>query len=575
VFDTQDLSPKLGESGLDNARDCLNGLDGIVAFVRERAPHLKVYHFLGGRHIHSQYFPDGGDLVGRWERGDGDWPSFLGTEAGSLWSSWRRDPAELNAAEGLTTVLAYQGDDHAIFDEYSQNPRSMFYHDLEASAAKAALVDTRAALVWNTFFEGYIGLNPANWWYQKVWVAPDFNPASPLALAGWAGAMRHRDRDLLLCGSWNRKGGGHEAALRRWAKAFRSLPPTEMRDVVVGGSSPALVRAAAWKERTHVAVLNPTPFPCEVHVTLGGVPRSVTLAPFALDALAVDGTGEVAATGETTPAYVQWVTGRLTEYEALLRDVRALDAAAAPAAFDRHLAQARTLADARKWLDADVALGHGLTAELTLRKRVLAPPVQRVPRLGAAPVRSGDLAAWPAEAADLQSTDANIGTHLFFTSQWEGLDDLSARVRFGHDGTKLHIGIAVRDDTLAAKDGLSLCLSPAAYRQWLPQSVKYEHRLDMRLPLQGEAVEGQGQFGFVYTSRRVSGGYVVEGSIELEALGLKSGSRIGWVFQVSDDDNTPHLANDTWARKSALLIPNDPTFAYWDDARTCGEWVIE
>ena len=31
---------------------------------------------------------------------------------------------------------------------------------------------------------------------------------------------------------------------------------------------------------------------------------------------------------------------------------------------------------------------------------------------------------WPKDAADLRSTDASIGTHLFFTNQWEGPKDL-------------------------------------------------------------------------------------------------------------------------------------------------------
>jgi len=574
-FDTQDLSAPLGRTGLDNARNCLDGLDGVVKFIKDRAPQLKVYHFLGGRVIHDQYFSDAGDIIGRWEAGSSDWPTYLAGEAERLWTSWDRNPATLNAVEGLTTVLGYQHDDHAIFDEYYQNPRAMFYYDLEASAPKANLIDTRAALIWNTFFEGYIGLSPANWWYLKVWVAPDFKPASTHALAGWARAQGHRDRDMILCGSWNRTGGGQEAALRRWARAFRSLPPVEMADAAIGGTSPVLARTALWQGRNYAALLNPTPWAQNIAATLNGTTRNLEIAPFALEVMQADGAGVFSASGDINPAYVAWVTERLDNYEKLLNEVRQLNAEAAPAQFAAHLAGARQSSAVGKWLAADLALGHGLTDELALRRRILAPPVQTVPRLAAAPALDGNLDAWPAAAADLQSTDANIGTHLFFTTQWEGLDDLSARVRLGHDGTTLYIGIAVRDDTLSPKDGLTLCLSPELYRQWLPQSLKYEHRLNIGLPRDRDLVEGRGAFGFQYKNRRVDGGYIVEGTLPLAELGLEPGSRIGWVLQISDDDNTTYLANDSWARKSILLMPNDTNFAYWDDPRTCGEWVIE
>jgi hypothetical protein len=62
----------------------------------------------------------------------------------------------------------------------------------------------------------------------------------------------------------------------------------------------------------------------------------------------------------------------------------------------------------------------------------------------------------------------------------------------------------------------------------------------------------------------------------MKALGLvPSDPKLGWVMHISDDDNTTHLPEDDWAGKAVMLIPNDPTFVYWDDARTCGELVFE
>jgi hypothetical protein len=343
----------------------------------------------------------------------------------------------------------------------------------------------------------------------------------------------------------------------------------------MSGSSPVLVRAGAFGGKTYASLLNPTPFPASVSLDLAGEKKTMKLAPFALEAVRAGAEGKVNVSGEVNADYAGWITERTTGFAALLDELKSLDPAAAPPAFATHLARAKELASARRYLEADVALGHGLRSELELRRRVLAPPQQKVPRLSAAPSLNGDLSAWPKEAADLQSTDASIGTHLFFTNQWEGPKDLSARTRLGHDGNKLYIGIEVKDDVLCAKDGLTLYLSPANYRQWLAQDLKYEMKLDMGLPLKEKQVSGTGAGGFAWTTRRTADGCVAEGSIDMAAMSLKSGSRIGWIVQVSDDDNTKGLANDTWARKSILLMPNEPAFAYYQDARSCGQLVLE
>ncbi|MEK7413273.1 MAG: sugar-binding protein [Planctomycetota bacterium] len=575
AFDTQDLSPQYGEAGLDYVRDCFGGIDKFTAYLKDKAPRLKAYNFLGGRHIHDQYFHDAGEVVGRWESARKPWSDFLGGEVETMWKSWSRDPAQLKAVPGLTTVASYQNDDHAIFDTYYHNPRAMFYEDLEASPAKARLLDTRAALVWNTFFEGYIGLTPTNWWYQKLWVAPDFCPAPPLALSGWNRAMLHRDRNVLMSGAWNCKGGGQEAALRRFARAYRSLPPNELTDVVVSGSSPVCIRSGVYGGKTYASALNPSPFPAIIAIDIAGEKKTLTLTPCGLETLVVGSEGKVTASGDVGADYARWINQRLAAFESLYNEVKALDAKAAPAAFAAHLANAKQLAMAGRWLAADVALGHGLTVELELRRRILAPPQQSVPRLSVAPTMRGDLDAWPTDAADVRSTDANIGTHLFFTSQWEGAKDLSARVRVGHDGSKLYVGIAVADDVLCAKDGISLMLSPTNYRQWLPQDLKSEKTLSMGLPLKEKELSGSGAGGFAWTSRRTKEGYVVEASLDMATLSLKQGSQIGWLLQISEDDNTKSLMKAGWARKCVLLMPNVPAFAFDHDPRSCGELIIK
>lgn len=579
ALDTQDLSPRYGEAALDCIRDCFDGeLGKFTAFIHDLKPDLKVFHFLGGRSIHAQYFPDGGDVIGRWEKAAAPWSQHLADEVGSLWKSWQRDPSQLNRVPGLTTILNYQADDHALFDSYAWNPRSMFYHDLDASQARSDLVDTRAVMMWNTFFEAWLGLYPApeSFWYLKEWVAPDFNPAPPRALAGWARAMMHRDRNVMLAGAWNRKGAGHEGALRRFAHAYRALPPVELKEVEVQGNTPVQVRAGAWQNNTYVSVLNTTPFEADVTVALGGRSRRLNLAPFELKALRTAGQADVTAQGAAAQAYVDWLGERMAHYGDLLEEVRRLNPAAVPAPFAAHLNRARDLQRSGRLRELDVQFGHGLETELALRKRILRPPQTRVMHIRSAPPMKGDLNAWPKEATDVLALDSNIGTHLFFPGAWHGPDDLSARVRLAHDGAKLYFGIEVRDNILTAKDGLTFFLSQENYRQWLPQQLPYELRFSIDLPVGEQMASTKGDYGFTCVTRRTKTGYVSEGSFDMEELGLAvAGSRLGWVVQISEDDNTPHLPKQSWARKAVMLIPNDPTFAYWSDARTCGELVFE
>ena len=47
-------------------------------------------------------------------------------------------------------------------------------------------------------------------------------------------------------------------------------------------------------------------------------------------------------------------------------------------------------------------------------------------------------------------------------------------------------------------------------------------------------------------------------------------SAAGVLLAVSDTDVPDNLNKSTWAVKQILLVPNAPTFAYWNDARACG-----
>ncbi|NLF30073.1 MAG: hypothetical protein GX591_04200 [Planctomycetes bacterium] len=579
AFGTPDFGPSYGDATLDVINECFDGgMAEFTAYIRALKPDLRIYTFVGAQDLHKQYFSDFPGVMRRWEQSQAAWDQHLADEVLALWKQWGRDPAELAKVPGLTTVYQYQGDDHAIYDSYAQQGRAMGYYDLDTSAPKSAAIDTRAVMLWNTFFEGWFGLHPqTNFWYRKLWVAPDFNASQTYASAPWARAMEHRDRNVIIAGAWNRKAGGHEATYRRFAKAFRALPPVEMADVAADGGGSVLVRRGVYKGRTYVSVLNTTPFEQAAAVTLGDRTEMLALAPYELAALSADGDVPVAAEATASQQYTRWLTRRLGEYNALLARVRQLDPAAAGEAYAAHSRRAEELLGAGAFRQADLALGFGLTEELKLRQRALQPPAARVARVDAATI-GDDLDAWPAEALEIQADDGRfLAAHLYFRNSWTGPDDLSARVRIAHDGTKLYFGLAVRDETLIDKDALSIFLSPANYRTWLVaegQNADYEVNCAVALPTGDRTVATTtGRRGFTAEARKVDGGYVVVASLETAELNL-DGNRLGCSIQISDHDGQEGTATHSWAKDAIMVIPHAPVFTYWSDARTCGELIL-
>ncbi len=581
AFGSPDFGPPYADATLDIIRECFDGdLGAFTSFIHSKKPDLKVYTFVGAEDLHRQWFDDAPGVMARWEKSGGPWGQHLADEALALWKTWKRDPAELAKAPHLTTVHQYQPDDHAIYDSYSQQGRSMMYHDLDASAAKAANIDSRAVMLWNTFFEGWFGLHPdENFWYLKLWVAPDANASEPYASAPLARVMEHRDRNFIISGSWNRKAGGREASLRRFAQAYRSLPPIEMIDVPVQSGATVQVRRGVYEGKTYASVLNTTPFDAVASLMIGEELELFTLDPFQLKTTYAE--GDVLVTAQTRPAaeYIEWLKGRLAEYKALGAEVAELNPAAAPDAYKEHGRRAAELLEEGKYRAADLALGHGLTAELALRKRILAPPTITVPRIDAAVPMNGSLDGWPAEATTIDASDASyLAGFLYFHNAWDGPEDLSATVRLAHDGDKLYIGIDVLDSKLVARDALNLHFSPANYRNVLAtekDQSKYEMNFSISLPIDQATTEStNAKQGFGAVAKRTDRGYTVTAELDLTRLDL-SDNRLGYIFQIADHEDSPATYTSRWAKDSILLIPNAPAFSYWMDARSCGELILE
>ena len=294
--------------------------------------------------------------------------------------------------------------------------------------------------------------------------------------------MEHRDRDLILAGAWNRKAGGHEATLRRFAQAFRELPPTELTDVAVTGGDAVKVRQTSWQGKTYVSVLNLSPFSEAPEVLVDGAARPFHLAPFAMQTLVLDGSPKVTARVRTSASYQKEVSQRLTQFQGLLTKLSALDPASVGAQYAAHAATAEGLLRAGHVHAADLALGYGLPAELSLRLRLLKPDSYLAARVAVAPRASDSLEAWDKKALDINVNNGSFfGAHLYFPNTWSGPKDLSARVRMAHDGHKLYVGVKVADSVLNARDGLTLWFSRANYRNWREERAA-SRRAESELP---------------------------------------------------------------------------------------------
>jgi hypothetical protein len=577
----------------------------VVDHIRQKRPDLEVATYVGGRQLHGEYFagPESGDqiksptieqVVFQWEKSGASWSDWLGDEALFCWKAWGYDPAELRK-QGLTLYEQMQPDDFRCFEFYgtAQDPRSLVYYDLDRSQKRSDLVASPCAALWNTHFEAHIGLvKDYNFWYTKAWVAPDFDAPPPLSLAPYATALALRDRQVIIPGSWNWKYFGHEADVRRFAKAFRALPPVQMKDAATPVDT-VNVRWAIDKGRRYVSVLSRIPFASEVAVD----GKKVALPPYELVTLVDDGQGSPLVTGSPCAKYQGWLAARADRFERLCAEVKALDAGAAPDVYARVAKQARELLAAGRLYAADLCLGPGLVNEMQLRKDLLARPEVQAPKVAAAPPMNGDLNAWPKEASDLKAdTGDYLACHMYFPNSWTGPDDLSARLRLANDGQKLYVGVEVRDQKVVSEkvklyrggnrgkevtheDGFAIKLSTKAYRDWRAPadgSCKAEINWSVELPLDKPQTSGQGRAGFSYVCRKTPTGYVVEGSAPLAALELEPGGSIGFLLVLSDYDDyvIPNLHDSGWATKQVLLYPHKPNFVYYEDARTCGTLVV-
>jgi len=572
AFGSPDFGPEYGDATIDIIRET-GGLEEFTKFIHARKADLKIMTFIGARDLHMEYFSDAWGVLNRWEKSEKQWNQHLADEVLGLWKKWGRDPAELAAVEGLTVVYQYQPDDHGIYNSYTQQPRSMIYYDLDNSAPKSANINTRAVMLWNTFYETWLGFYPdVNFWYKKLWVAPDFNASEPYAGAAWARAMEHRDRNVIISGAWNRKAGGHEATFRNFAKSFRELPAAEMEDVKTAGGDAIKVRKAFLQGSTYVSLLNVTPFEEQVELSVGSENRKISLAPFAMQTVVSKGETKVSCRMKVSDGYQKYVQNRLKEFRSMVSELKGIDNEAAGKQYENHAENVRRLLKENGIHAADLALGFGLPAELELRKRVLHPEVFVAGRTSVVPKPGDKLDSWPKTALNINADNGSyLGTHLYFPNTWSGPADLSARIRICHDGQKLYVGVKVNDSVLQEKDNLTLWLSRDNYRNWRQNSQKVELlNLGISAPLDGKTTQGKSE-NYSWTATPEEGGYYFYAVIDLKQLKVSPGESLGFLFRVGDHDNTPNIYKASWGMDATMLIPHSENFTNWSDARNCLE----
>ncbi len=561
-------------------------LQQVVAHVKQRRPDWEVVTYVGNFYLQNPHFggkqsPTAWEVISQWEASAADggnkrdlrdgWPEVMGRRVVENWQRWKRDPAELSKVEGLDVYEMFMPDDHRLHGLYRVLPRQAMLLDTETNQYRSRHADTPYAAIFGTFTEGYIGLHKqVNWHYTKPWTAPEFNPPAEIGMGAWTRALGLRDRTAISAGGWSVKYFGLEPQMRRFARNFRRLPAVEMTDVENLPVDTVRLRWVMHQGKRYVAVISMIPF--DSQVTVDG--REINLPPYELVSFVDEGQSAPKLEGQPPANYRQWVADRIARYAALLKEVRALNSEAAPAAYDAVLARAqKALEQGRLWR-ADHELGAGLLGELELRRNILKPVQFRAKRVDQAPAIDGDLGDWPAAIEPLVADNTRwLAGHVYFTNDWLGANDLSARLHLAHDGTHLLLGVQVRDDVHADKDVIRLALSKGGYLDWRGPQQKFDLDLQMSSPKGDEPVISN-RNGIRMAIRRQQGGYVIEAAIPLLEAKFPGG-KLGLLVAISDVDTLVNKSSHSWAVKQIMLIPNEPNYPYWNDARTAGEVVLE
>jgi len=579
-------------------------LEEVVALIKKKRPNLEVITYLGNYMLQKPYFrgpgqvknpgykglfpgPDTLTVINEWENSGQTLDDFLGDSVLKLWKRWGRDPAVRNKIPGLTVYDMYHPDEHRIHQFYTQDPRAMLYFDINNSQQRSDHVASPYAAMFAAFDEGWLGLQPNyNFWYKVTYTVPDEDPAGALALYPFAQVMAHRDRLGISAGTCAAKYFGDEVHIRRFARAYYALPPVQLNDVSGLPLDTLKVRWVRYQDKRYVSIVSRIPFASEIVVD----GNTVRLQPYDLVTLVDEGKVAPKVTGTAPAEYRKWVEERIARFRKLYKKLKALQAEAAPAVYLSVANEAEKLLNKGKAYSADMHLGYGLENELKVRLSVLMPPKLSVPKIKA-PSLNGDLNVWPEGSADVLIEGGKyLTSHLYFPNSWHGAQDLSTRMRLGHDGKKLYVGIEVRDDVIHEKDAAIFNFSKDGYLNWKSRKVDPDLTWKIPAPEAETPASGKGSNGFTYTCRRTPTGYLVEGSAPLDQLGLRKERQqktVGFILQLHDRDGTENLSTKyvpggqrvprSWALKQSMLYPNRPYFNQmnWTDARNSVQLVFE
>ena len=329
------------------------------------------------------------------------------------------------------------------------------------------------------------------------------------------------------------------------------------------------LRWGVYKNRRYISLISKIPFSSEAEID----GKKLSLKPYDMITIVDNGRAAPAIKTEVPTAYVFWVSRRKDRFRKLIAEVRALDPAAAPECYDKLADKAGSLLKKGKIYQANKELAFGLEEELRFRRDLLAPEQMSVPRISQMPAFQGNLDKWPEKASEYKAASGEfLQGHNYFPNSWHGPDDLSARLRFAHDGSKLYIGIAVKDNKHHPNDACKIWFSSSAYKDW--KSGKAAP--DITWDLNTENGEGNSKKSLKWKTVTVPGGYVIEASVPFAKLNITPGKSIGFLLTIHDmDGDSGVLKKKKWARKQILHYPYQPNFAAWLDARNCGELNIK
>jgi hypothetical protein len=566
----------------------------VASNVARQYKTLRIYQNFGPGTPAANYFDDRGSpwqSLGRWEVGRQSMDECLADHVLNHWRRYGLIEESLIAPENVVTLRQCNRDDASAV-RFGRHPRARYW--LYDAVAHSPAVTARSGggklsglIVHGRRIPRMLLLRRGAFWWDWAEMSPVITPGGSGFLAPAARAVA---AGLEPCTLWLAADGPpvalHEEEVRHWVTTFRNLPFRSFAPLEGTRQYPVAVRTYELGANRYVVMVNVSPVPAMVTLTLN---KEAVIVPFGrpvkgkhktvrfalaadeLAAFAVPVAVTIENTSQTTDAAEAALATRLERFAADLQAARQAGGAMPPR-YERVVKDARDALRRKDLAAADALLNVAVTREPGLRLRLRRDRPRAA--VGAAPavVIDGKLNEWRGKPTIQLRKPENLAASPHAANHWKGPDDLSAELRLAWSKAGLYFALTVTDDRPTDNENESslLVLSGSQYR-----SVSDRTGFDTVLPLDRSTVAAPNErLATVRDGRQT----IHEGFIPAAELAprirMAPGQKIGVNLIVSDSDDRRTMPYP-WCTSNLMAWSNrQDGFDVWADAQACGEVTL-